>query len=64
MQWTNLWEKQKKTKIQAMDIIKYGWPKLQTYRYDPKYWDWQAYAHSVEPDHTPQNAASIQGPHR
>ena len=28
------------------------------YRNNPKYWDRQAYANSVDPDQTPQNAAS------
>ena len=30
---------------------------------NPKYWDWQAWANSVDPDQMPQNAASGQGLH-
>ena len=40
-----------------------AWPKLQTYRSDPKYWDRQAWANCVDLDQTPQNAASDQGLH-
>ena len=35
----------------------------QQYRNDPKYWDRQAWANSVDPDQMPQNVASDQGPH-
>ena len=31
------------------------------YRNNPKYWDRQAFANSVDPDQMPQNAASDQG---
>ena len=33
------------------------------YRNNPKYWDRQAWAHSVDPDRMPQNAASDQDLH-
>ena len=32
----------------------------QQYRNDPKYWDRQAWANSVDPDQMPQNVASDQ----
>ena len=31
------------------------------YRKNPKYWDRQAFTNSVDPDQTPQKAASDQG---
>ena len=33
------------------------------YYYNPKYWDKQAWANSVDPDQTPQKAAFNQGLH-
>ena len=36
---------------------------LQTYHNNPKYWDRQAWANSVDPDQMLQNAASDQGLH-
>ena len=33
------------------------------HRNNPKYWDRQAWTNSVDPDQTPQNAASDQGLH-
>ena len=33
------------------------------YRNNPKYWDRKAFVNSVDPDQTPQNAASDQGLH-
>ena len=36
---------------------------LKQYCNDPKYWDRQAWANSVDPDQMPQNAASYQGLH-
>ena len=38
-------------------------PLLSTYHKNPKYWDRQACANSVDPDQMPQNAASDQGLH-
>ena len=44
-------------------LLDYATVSINAYRNNPKYWDRQAFAKSVDPDQTPHNVASDQGLH-
>ena len=49
-------EKEQKKKIKKKNAFYKAWPKLQTYRINPKYWDGQVWANSVDQAQTPRSA--------